>query len=658
MQEIEEMNEHILVCLSSAPSNAKIIQTASRMADAFQGNFTALFIETPNFSSMSQDDRRRLNANMNLAKQLGAKIETCYGDNIAYQISEFARLSGVTNIVIGRSLSGRHHFVKKPSLTDQLIAYAPNVDIHIIPDGTSNPSYLSEEAKEQRNTFFSPTDIVKCLVSLVVATIVGNFFHKAGFSEANIIMVYILSVLITAIITTYRGYSLVSSVISVVVFNFFFTEPKYTLFAYDKGYPVTFLVMFFAAFMTGVLAAKQKAHAKQLAQLAWRTRLLFHTNQQLQQAKSREEIVTVTAEQLVKLFDRDIVIYLIENEKLGEPNVFFANQGATQEDYYIDETEKIVAEWVFLHNKQAGATTERYRDAKCRYLTIRVNDHIYGIVGIAATRNPLDAFENSLLFSILGECALALENEKNSREKEEARILAKNEQLRANLLRGISHDLRTPLTSIFGNASNLLTNGDEFDEDTKMQLYSDMYEDSMWLINLVENLLSVTRLEEGNMQIHMSAELIDEVIEEALRYMKRRSLQHQITVNNCDELILVKMDARLIVQTFINILDNAIKYTPKGSNITITTQKSDKTAIIEITDNGQGIPDDVKPYIFDMFYSGTKQIADSRRSMGLGLYLCRSIIHAHNGEICVLDQKPQGTIFRISLPIEEVTINE
>lgn len=652
------MNEHILVCLSSAPSNAKIIRTAARMADAFQGNFTALFIETPNFSSMSQDNQKRLNANMNLAKQLGAKIETCYGDNIAYQISEFARLSGVTNIVIGRSLNDRHHFVKRPSLTDQLIAYAPNVDIHIIPDGTSNPSYLSEEAKGQGNTFFSLTDIVKCLVSLVVATIVGNFFHKAGFSEANIIMVYILSVLITAIITTYRGYSLVSSVISVIVFNFFFTEPKYTLFAYDKGYPVTFLVMFFAAFMTGALAAKQKTHAKQLAQLAWRTRLLFYTNQQLQQAKSREEIVTVTAEQLVKLFDRDLVIYLIENEKLGEANVFSASEGKVQKACYTEETEKKVAEWVFLHNKQAGATTERYKNAICRYLTIRVNNHIYGIVGIAATNSPLDAFENSLLFSILGECALALENEKNSREKEEARILAKNEQLRANILRGISHDLRTPLTSIFGNASNLLTNGDEFDQDTKKQLYMDIYEDSMWLINLVENLLSVTRLEEGNMQIHMSAELIDEVIEEALRYIKRRSLQHQITVNNCDELILVKMDARLIVQTLINILDNAIKYTPKGSSITITTKKFEKIAIIEIADNGPGISDDVKPHIFDMFYSGTKQIADSRRSMGLGLYLCQSIVHAHDGEIYVLDQKPQGSIFRISLPIEEVTIYE
>ena len=148
-------------------------------------------------------------------------------------------------------------------------------------------------------------------------------------------------------------------------------------------------------------------------------------------------------------------------------------------------------------------TTETFSDAHCLYLAIRVNDNVYGVIGIVMEKNSLEAFENSILLSILGECALALENEKITREKEEAAVLAQNEQLRANLLRSISHDLRTPLTSISGNASNLMSMGEEFDEATKKQLYADIYEDAMWLINLVENLLSITRLVEGLSLIHI-----------------------------------------------------------------------------------------------------------------------------------------------------------
>ena len=271
---------------------------------------------------------------------------------------------------------------------------------------------------------------------------------------------------------------------------------------------------------------------------------------------------------------------------------------------------------------------------------------------------PLDPFENSILLSILGECALALENEKNAREKQEAAILAKNEQLRANLLRAISHDLRTPLTSISGNASNLLSNGDSFDNDTKKQLYMDIYDDSMWLINLVENLLAVTRIEEGRLNLRITEDLMDDVITEALHHINRKSEEHHISVESKEEFLLAKMDAKLIVQVIINIVDNAIKYTPKNSHIVIRTEKRGKQAVVSISDDGNGIADEIKPRIFDMFYSGANQIADSRRSLGLGLSLCKSIINAHGGELTVSDNLPHGTVFTFTLPAGEVKVYE
>ena len=650
-------DEHILVCLSSSPSNAKIIRTAARMASAFKGKFTALFVETPDFSVMSEDNIKRLRSNVRLAEQLGAKIETVYGEDIPFQIAEFARLSGASKIVIGRSSATKRHLLSKPTLTEKLIDYAPNLDVHIIPDTVSNAAvYQLRGGRKKNHIVFSATDTLKSTAILILSSLVGMIFQKFGFDEANIITVFVLGVLVTAVITKHQIYSLISSIVSVLVFNFLFTEPQFTLQAYDQGYPVTFIIMFLAAFLTGSLAIRIKNQAKQAAQSAYRTKVLFDTNQLLQQAKDKNEIVSATSNQLIKLLGKDIVFYLADGEVLDTPHIF----SVTEENLEscISENEKAVAGWVLKNNKRAGATTGTLSNAKCLYLAVRSSSMVYGVIGIVMGEIPLDPFENSILLSILGECALALENEKNAREKQEAAILAKNEQLRANLLRAISHDLRTPLTSISGNASNLLSNSDSFDNDTKKQLYMDIYDDSMWLINLVENLLAVTRIEEGRLNLRITEDLMDDVITEALHHINRKSEEHHISVESKEEFLLAKMDAKLIVQVIINIVDNAIKYTPKNSHIVIRTEKRGKQAIVSISDDGNGIADEIKPRIFDMFYSGANQIADSRRSLGLGLSLCKSIINAHGGELTVSDNLPHGTVFTFTLPAGEVKVYE
>ena len=652
-----EADEHILVCLSSAPSNSKIIRTAAKMADAFSGNFTALYIETPGFASLDETNKKRLKQNMKLARQLGAKVETVSGDDVPYQIAEFARLSGVTKIVIGRSAAVKKHLIRKPTLTEKLIAHAPNIDIHIIPDSIEVTHYEAPDEKKNIEVRFSFHDLIVSIGLLIAATLLGYVFFGLGFTEANIITVYILGVLLISILTKYRIYALASSFVSVILFNFFFTEPYFTMKVYEKGYPATFAIMFVSAFISSTLAIKLKDHAKKSAQSAYRTKILFDTNQLLQRADSENDIIAITAHQLMKLLKRDIIIYPVVNNNIGEANIFLSDGDEDEiKDIIIDEKE--VAQWVLENNHQAGATTDIFSKAKFLYYAIRVNDKIYGVVGIHINEKAIDSFESSILLSILGECAISLENKKIAREKEESELLAKNEKMRANLLRAISHDLRTPLTSISGNADNLLSNGDGFDVDTKHQIYTDIYNDAVWLTNLVENLLSVTRLEDGNMKLNKSAELIDEIIAEALNHINKRSVEHKITVCESDDIMLVDVDARLIVQVIINIVDNAIKYTPKGSEITISTQKKDKMLSVSIADNGNGITDNIKDKVFDMFYTGANKIADSRRSLGLGLALCKTIISAHGGEITVSDNNPHGAVFTFTLPVKEVDINE
>ena len=189
-------------------------------------------------------------------------------------------------------------------------------------------------------------------------------------------------------------------------------------------------------------------------------------------------------------------------------------------------------------------------------------------------------------------------------------------------------------------------------------MYSDIYDDAQWLYNLVENLLAVTRIEEGRMELRTQPQLAEEMVSEAMQHINRKKTEHTITVSHQDELLLAKCDARLIVQVLINLVDNAIKYTPPGSTIAVSTCRQGENAVFCVADDGPGISDAEKVKVFQMFYTGSNPIADSRRSLGLGLSLCRSIVNAHAGQMTVSDNHPRGTVFTFTLPAQEVTLHE
>lgn len=497
---------------------------------------------------------------------------------------------------------------------------------------------------------------VKSISILTGCTLLGFLFYRSGFTEANIIMVYILGVLLTSIAASHQIYSLISSVASVFIFNFLFTHPRFSFTAYETGYPVTFIVMFLTAYITGTFALRYKEQAKRSSQVAYRTRILFETNHLLSKAEDKSEIINAAAQQMTKLLNRNIVVFENTDGFLSGPKLFHADSANSL--IYDRKKELVAAEWVLKNNHSAGATTQILYDLSYLYLPMSVNDRIYGVVGIESEGCTLDALEYDISLSIMGECALALENEKNVREKKAAAILAESEQLRANLLRTISHDLRTPLTTILGNASNLMSNGNSFDEETKKQVYSDIYDDSVWLLSLVENLLYATRIEEGRMTLHTSTELFSDIVEEAVKHVSRKAENHSLTVVHKDDLMFVKADAKLVVQVIINLIDNAIKYTPSGSSIVVSAVQNGNMAEIKVSDTGPGIPDQEKKKIFDKFYCGTNKIVDNRRSLGLGLYLCKSIVEAHGGTICVMDHMPHGAVFLFTIPIKEVDLHE
>ena len=649
--------EHILVCLSSSPSNERIVRMAGTMAQAFCGSFTALYVQTPEDAAMNAEDTLRLQANIRLAQHLGAEIVTMHSEDVPTQITEYARLSGVTKIVIGRSGVQRRHFWSEPTLTERLIALAPEVEIHIIPDAEVYKSFHRKRPVAIRPVLPSFRELLLTVGLLAAATVVGWMFLRLGFASANIIMVYLLGVLLTSAFTSGYTCGVLSAFLSVLLFNYFLTEPRLSLAAYGSKYHITFAVMLAAALLTGTLAAKLKAHARLSARDAYRTKLLFDMNRQLQKAETPEEVYQMTATQIQRLMQRDVLIYPAQAHVLLDGIIYPAD--GTEAHSISGGEEQNVIDWVWQNRKRAGATTELFPEAKRLYLAIRTGQQIYGVVGIPIDqKNQPDAFTSSILFSILGECALALEGLRNAEEKEKAAVLAKNEQLRANLLRSISHDLRTPLTSISGNADTLLHCYDALDEPTRQQIFTDIYDDAQWLTGLVENLLSVTKMTDGSVKLRFSDQVLEDVVTEALRHVDRRAEEHHILVDCGEVPLLVRMDAGLIIQVVVNLVNNAVKYTPAGSNIRITAVQREKTAEICVSDDGPGIPDERKEHVFEMFFTGGNPIGDSRRSLGLGLTLCQAIIHAHHGEMTLKDNSPHGCIFSFTLPLSEVNLNE
>ena len=654
-------SERILVCVSPAPTNPRIVRAAARMAKAFRGELVALFVEGPHTQGMSEEEHSRLSANIALAEQLGAHMETVYGDDIAFQIAEFARLSGISKIVMGRT--GELHGVNRAlfgrkSLVEQLIAIAPNLDIYIIPDQAA-PDARRRDRREHGG--FRPPrgrDMALTLGLSLLATAIGTYFRHLGFADSSIISLYILTALLTAVTTTGRICTIVSSVLSVVLYNFCFVTPLFSLDSYDRSYLVTFAIMFATAMVAGELTARITDSARTSAENAFKTRVLLETNQLLQQAHSAEECARVAMNQLVKLLKLDVVFYPAEHGTLG--GALYESAGTEDRSAsLLTDYERAVATWTFTNNKRAGASTRTLPEARCLYLAVRTGDKVFGVIGIALEGRSLEAFENSIVLSIVGECALALESDRAAREREEAAVLAKNEQLRANLLRSIGHDLRTPLTAISGSAAILRKSDEKLSLGQRCDLADAIYHDSLWLIDTVENLLAITRVEDGTIRLNLTSELIDEVIEAALSHVARASRGRTVTVEHTDDILLVRIDVHLIMQVLTNLIMNAFKYTPEDSTVTVSARREGAFVVVDVADDGPGVPDCDKPHIFERFFtSSDARPVDSRRSIGLGLSLCRSIVEAHGGVIEVRDNRPHGAVFRFTLPAEEIEIHE
>ncbi len=639
--------DHILICLSSAPSNAKVIRTAARMAEAFHSGFTALFVQTPETKELSGENIKRLRSNLRLAEQLGAQIATVYGADPAEQIAEYARVSGITKIVMGRVNHRQHPWIGQKSLADRLIERT-DLDVYIIPD--RQPLYKKPLGKLRKSRVrFSWRDAVVTLLCLAISTAVGFAFDWAGFSESNIITIYILGVLVTAVSTSGHLYGAANSLLSVLAFNFFFTEPRFTLQADGPSYPVTFLIMLSSSIIASSLASRVKEQARMAAEKSYYTELLLGSSQKLQTIRTEWDCLRLTAEQLSRMFDRPVIYALNDADKELDFRIEPADEHTLLEKLSTEEIG--VAKWVQKNNKHAGATTNTLPDSKWLFLSVRGTRGVMGIVGVPIAGYVVpDAFEKNLMVALLGECGLSQERIRLEEERNQIALQTQRESLQANLLRAVSHDLRTPLTNINGSVGILMGKDQTLKPEVREQLYTAIDDDTNWLINMTENLLAATQLETDRTKLKTAPELLEDLFQSAVRQLDRRARDHHISVDLEDQTLMASMNAGMIQRVIINMMNNAIQYTPKDSHIILSGTRRKDWVEISVSDDGPGIPDEAKKHLFDLFYTAEQGKPDSKRGLGLGLHLCQSIVNAHGGTITVSDHAPSGTTFRFTLP--------
>lgn len=483
------------------------------------------------------------------------------------------------------------------------------------------------------------------MVLLIAATGLGWIFKQNQLHQTNIVVVYILSVLLIARFTDGYFWGIGGTVLSIMMFNWFFTEPYFTLKVNDPTYWITFAIMSITAITTSALTTKVKQAAEESREKELESNALYQMTNHLTDAQDVHEIAGIIVKTVSAILTTNVACICFDENGVPETNFIQQKQDGTQIHRELD------------HGQEFQKRMENLRspyDIDHEFYDFP----IYGANNILAVlRIPRDTAEQlteshtRILHSIIESSALALERFRSLQMQARIREEATQERYRGNLLRAISHDLRTPLSGIMGSGEMLM--GMTEKDDPRYALAEGIYKDADWLHSLVENILNLTKLQDGCLNLCKEPEPVEEVIGVAMTVMEKRFPGLEIAVTIPDTLIMVPMDARLISQVLVNLLDNAVKHTPNEKKISLCVSEDENNheVIFTVSDNGCGIAEADFPYIFQKFYTTRGKSPDARRGVGLGLSICQSIVEAHGGRIFACNGEDCGAKFTFTLPL-------
>ncbi len=493
-------------------------------------------------------------------------------------------------------------------------------------------------------------DLVKTLLIYLIATSFALCLVEASAINDNIFGVYMLGVAFTSMITNGYFWGILASIGGVIAVNFFFTFPYFALNFTIAGYPVTFAILLLMSVLISFLTAKVKKTAILAAAGKKRAETLNEMSKSILTVSDLDKIIEMAADYFYAANQCSIVIYL--GSPLAPKKRVLKIQEESDEQILCSILEKQVANTAYSEGVPVGAVVdEKTQNCKGTYFPIATEDMKYGVVGLLFDDAKFILDDTySFINVMIAQTILALQRQQALEKAQAVRLETEKEKMRSNLLRAVSHDLRTPLTGILGSAATLLENSSALSQEACRKLLDDIYKDTEWLIHMVENLLSVTKISGSDTKLKKQDEIVEEVVSEAVMRTRKRFPQVVIHVQVPDEMLIVPMDATLIEQVLINLMENAVRHS--GSTLPIGLKVSHKKsgAVFTVSDHGKGIDPSRIPDIFDG--KNTKGTSDSTRGIGIGLSICKSIILAHDGKIFAKNNLEGGASFTFVLPMK------
>ncbi len=637
--------ERLLVCLSPSPMAEHLVRSTRRLADELNAEWLAAFVETPDHVHLPDVKRDWVNQALELAEQLGGRSIVLSGNDIAQAIASYARRHNITKIITGKPIPAPFENLQG-SIVERLIEKSENIDVYVV-NNPIEPPPLIKRVSFQRHSRLQSYLLAAVLVG--VASIPSALL-RGEIAPTNLAMFFLAAVVLTAAYLG-RGPAILASILSVGIFDYFFVPPYLTFQISDTEYLLTFSALAGVGIFISTLTYRVRAQAEAAERREIDTAALYELSRDLAVARSIDAIFQALSVNINRTFNCKVVLFLPEDEKNGhKSSLLKAIPG--NESLPLDENERAIAVWAYEHGQNAGRGTETLTASELMYIPLRTAQGIVGVLGVKPTDglSQLIPEQRRLLEAFANQAAQSIERVRLAERANQIQLMQQTEKLQTALLNSISHDLRTPLVTITGTLSTLKDPVIPINEEARRILADSAYQEAERLNRMVGNLLNMTRLEAGTVKVLKQTSDVQDVIGSALEQLQEQLQNRPVNINLPPDLPPVPMDFVLIVQVLVNLIDNAIKYSPEGSPIDICAQVSGAFLEIQIEDRGIGIPPEDLQRVFDKFYR--VQRPESVSGTGLGLSICKGIAEAHGGFIGAENRTGGGTIVTVALPME------
>jgi len=629
--------ERLLVAISASPNSAHLIRWTRQRAFSLKAEWTALYVETGR--PLDASAQEVLRKNMNLARQLGAAVVTIPSEDVAGTVLRYARTSNISQIVLGKSgLLARWRLFGGRSVTDRILAGSADIDVTVVQEkGTTVvhvPPRLRLLARSQAGAFALSLALV-ALVTLV------NLLALPEVGYHTVSILYLLAVIAISFFAS-RAAVLASAALSAALWDYFFIPPRFT-FAVSKLEDVLMIILYFVtAAALASLMSRLRTNQRMLRVRERRMMLLYNFSQELSVKQGIAEIVQASLEGISRSFGAECVLFLREGEGKIE------RTARSLAPIQVDDKEFGVAQWCFANRTPCGKYTDTLTFAGYHYIPLLTPDSTVGVLGIRLPEGRAWPHDEGQFLQTLGRnLALSVERELLAEENRRNLMARESERLGRVLLNTISHELRTPLTTIKGSVTALMDSATVEDRDARSALLVEALTATDRLNSIVENLLSMSRLESGMLKLKKSANDVFDLVSVVADAMRRQSRDHPLSIMVDEEAPLVSLDFILMTQVLTNILVNAVRHTPAGTPVEISVERKGQGVRITVADEGPGVLPEELPHLFDRFFRGKRA---GTGGVGLGLSICKGIVEAHGGKITAYINRKGGLSVSIFLP--------